>query len=157
MGLRTGHAVRDVHTSSSVIAYVQVQLPHSTDDAWELSRLHVRCAAMAAENDSLRMCLKEVTENNAALQAALHKKEEVLQQRAAAGERAALDGIAEMEHQLDRYKQMLHELAASVEVLSKDNVVLSTEVMQLRERCQKEREEGSVLQSRVGHLQVCIS
>jgi hypothetical protein len=35
--------------------------------------------------------------------------------------------------------------------------VLSTEVMQLRERCQKEREEGSVLQSRVGHLQVCHS
>jgi regulator of replication initiation timing len=146
------HHILDIANGS-----IQEHPPHSTDAAWELSRLQVRCAAMASENDSLRMCLKEITENNRALQAALQEKDEALQQKASASERAAMDGIAEMEHQLERYKQMLHELAASAEVLSKDNVVLSTEVMQLRERCQKEREEGSVLQNRVGHLQVCVT
>jgi regulator of replication initiation timing len=126
----------------------------SSDDAWENSRLQVQCASLAAENDSLRMYLKEVTENNSALQATLKDKDTAISNRASAAEKATLTGIAEMEHQVDKYKQMLHELAASAELLSKDNVVLSTEVRQLRDRCQVEREQGSALEGRVGQLQV---
>ena len=129
----------------------------ATDEAWELSRLQVRCASLAAENDSLRMCLKDVTENNSALQNALHERDAALKRKATASERATLTGIAEMEHQVEKYKQMLHELAASADVLSKDNVVLSTEVMQLRDQCQTERDQGQALEGRVGHLQVRAS
>lgn len=129
----------------------------ATDEAWEMSRLQVRCASLAAENDSLRMCLKDVTENNSALENALREKEASIRRKASATEKATLTGMAEMENQVEKYKQMLHELAASADVLSKDNVVLSTEVMQLRDRCQTEKEQGKQLEGRVGHLQVCAT
>ena len=115
--------------------------------------MQVRCASLAAENDSLRMTLKEAADTNTSLQSSLDRAENAMKKRAQSAEKATLTGIAEMELQVDKYKQMLHELAASAEVLSKDNVVLSTEVMQLRERCAAEREQGSALEGRVGQLQ----
>ena len=124
------------------------------EDGWAVSRLEVRCAALAAENDSLRACLTDVTDNNAALHAALAAREQALARAERGGAQEAAQQRAEVEHQVSRYKQMLHELARSAETLSRDNVVLSTEVVQLRVRCQDARDEGSVMEARVGHLQV---
>jgi chromosome segregation ATPase len=129
------------------------QASQSPDEAWEVSRLQVRCASLAAENDRLRAGLHDAAEATASLQAALRDREDAQRRKASAAVKANMTGMAEAQAQVEKYKGMLHELAASAETLSKDNVVLSTEVMQLRERCREERVQGGALESRVGKLQ----
>lgn len=56
--------------------------------------------------------------------------------------------------ELQAYKKELAELKGHASELSKDNVALASEVMQLRGMVAKERENGCALGNRIGHLQV---
>ena len=107
-----------------------------------------------AENDSLRASLKDAADATCALEATLRERDAALHRKSSAAERAAMNGAAEMEQQVDRYKQMVQDLAASSQMLSKDNVILSEEVAQLRRKCSDEQEQGCALEERVGKLQV---
>ena len=122
---------------------------------WETARLRVRAASLAAENDTLKMCVRELTERATYLETAVRSTETSAEASTRRTHKAAAGRVAEMEQEVHRYKSMLQELASSAEVLSKDNVVLSTEVMQLRERVRNEASSGVALQDRVGQLQVC--
>lgn len=135
---------------------LQAQQNDAQSDGWQLSRLQVRCAALVAENDSLRMCLKEAADSNSALQAAIDDQDSALRCKASKHEREAISNVAELEQEAANYKGMLQELATSAEVLSKDNVALSSEVRQLRKQCEAERTKCFALEGRAGHLQVFI-
>jgi chromosome segregation ATPase len=120
----------------------------------DIARLRVRSAAVEEENKNLKEQLKAIAQKHEALQATARARDAEAKESLKSAHRKTAEQIAEMEHQVESYKSQLTELSRSAKILSQDNIALSTEVMQLRQRLSEENEHGSVLEGRVGQLQV---
>jgi uncharacterized membrane protein YgcG len=107
--------------------------------------LRVQAVSLAAENDGMRAQMDAMrrvyaeSEGSFVLQS--HELDRLREK--ALGEGA--ERAAELEDQCDRQRRMLQELAVASEALAKDNVLLSSELVALRDR-------GEEAESKVGLL-----
>ncbi|KAK9833695.1 hypothetical protein WJX74_002989 [Apatococcus lobatus] len=128
----------------------QLQDTHGT---WEASRLRVRVTSLAAENDALRLHVRQLLQEISSQQASSEAQHSVASKKSQLVESEAAGRVAELEEQMDRQRRALSELAVAAEDLASENVGLSTELVQLRTDKQTNSKALTELQSRTQTLQ----
>jgi hypothetical protein len=101
---------------------------------FEVERLKKQAATLTAENDAVRAQMRAARRDRAATEGSLAMESRELDRlrEKAIGEGAVR--AAELEDQCERQRRMLQELAVASEALAKDNVLLSTELVAVRDR-----------------------
>ncbi|KAK9866683.1 hypothetical protein WJX84_010788 [Apatococcus fuscideae] len=120
---------------------------------WEASRLRVRVTSLAAENDALRLHVRQLLQEISSQQASSEAQHSVASKKSQLVESEAAGRVAELEEQMDRQRRALSELAVAAEDLASENVGLSTELVQLRTDKQTNSKALTELQSRTQTLQ----
>lgn len=116
-------------------------------------RARIRCAAFAAENDALKARVRELTDANSAL-SAVHSGSAAAADGGSCNARHSAATAGCRPSELETYKGMLQDVAASADQLARDNAALTSEAAQLRARCRAEEQSGVALAARVAELQV---
>ena len=101
---------------------------------FEVERLKRHNASLTAENDAVRAQMRAARRDRAATEGSLAMESRELDRLR---EKAIDEGAvraAELEDQCERQRRMLQELAVASEALAKDNVLLSTELVSVRDR-----------------------
>ena len=101
---------------------------------FEVERWRARAEALTEENETFRASVETARRRNADAEGhfALQSRELDRLRAQAVGEGAAR--AARLEEQCERQRRMLRELAVASEALAKDNVLLSSELVALRDR-----------------------
>ena len=120
---------------------------------FELERMRAQNATFLAENDGLRARLEDArrrftaTEGDFVLQS--HELDRARERALGEGARR----VAELEDRCDRQRRTLQELAVASEALAKDNVVLSNELVALRDSNEENEEKVRELTTRLSSAQ----
>ena len=120
---------------------------------FEVERLRVQATSLAAENDGMRGQMDAMrrvfaeSEGSFVLQS--HELDRLREKALGEGATRA----AELEDQCDRQRRMLQELAVASEALAKDNVLLSSELVAVRDRGEEAESKVSVLTERLTSAQ----
>ncbi|KAK3286698.1 hypothetical protein CYMTET_5758, partial [Cymbomonas tetramitiformis] len=123
------------------------------DTTWELARLRVQTTALAAENDVLRQGAQELSQKLRTVETATQDDAQKQQLRVRQAEEIAAARTADLEEQSERQRRVLAELALAAETLAKDNVLLTSEVMSLRDTGKRTERHAEDLEDRVHKLQ----
>lgn len=120
---------------------------------FELERMRAQNATFLAENDGLRARLEDArrrftaTEGDFVLQS--HELDRARERALGEGARR----VAELEDRCDRQRRTLQELAVASEALAKDNVVLSNELVALRDSNEENETKVRELTARLSSAQ----
>lgn len=120
---------------------------------FEVERLRVQVTSLAAENDAARAQMdamrRAYSESEGSFVLQSHELDKLREKALGEGATRA----AELEDQVDRQRRMLQELAIASEALAKDNVLLSSELVALRDRAEDAEERVGALSERLASAQ----
>lgn len=120
---------------------------------YEVERLRVQAASLAAENDELKSQLSSLQRTQAETEGALMLQGVEFQKLHEKTVMDAAASTAQLEDKCERAHRMLEELAVASEALAQDNVLLSSEVVSSREAAREASSEVVSLQGRLDCLQ----